>query len=128
MNNKFPDFDKYSNRIGFFFNDKEKIGTFLGFFLTLLYILFSLIIFIIFIIITIRRKNVSVYDSTIYSKDIPSFDINNTVMNFAFGLENPETNNRFIDETIYIPKIMFYDKTTIDGEFQKLKWNMKNVI
>ena len=119
MNNKFSDFDKYSNRIGFFFNDKEKIGTFLGFFLTLLYILFSLIIFIIFIIITIRRKNVRVYDSTIYSKDIPSFDINNTVMNFAFGLENPETNNRFIDETIYIPKIMFYDKTTIDGEFQK---------
>ena len=118
MNSFFADFDMYSNRIGFFLNEKEKISTLFGFFLTILYIVFSSILLVIFIINCINRTNVRIYDSILYSNDIPSIDINNNIFNFAFGLENPETNNIFIDEKIYTPKIIFYDKKRINGKFQ----------
>ena len=116
--NNISDFDKFSNRIGFYFNEKEKIGTFFGFILTLLYISFSLILFLIFIIITINHRNIIVYNSTLYSNDMPSIDINEKLINFAFGLANPETNIRFIDETIYTPKIIFYKQSKKNGKFQ----------
>ena len=111
-------FDKFSNRIGFYFNEKEKIGTCFGFILTLLYISFSLILFLIFIIIIINHRNLILNNSTLYSKDIPSIDINENLINFAFGLENPKTNKRFIDETIYSPKIIFYKNSKKNGVFQ----------
>ena len=116
--NNISDFDKFSNRIGFYFNEKEKIGTFFGFILTLLYISFSLILFLIFIIITINHRNILMYNSTLYSIDMLSIDINENLINFAFGLANPKTNNRFIDETIYYPKIILYKQSKKNGEFQ----------
>ena len=68
---------------------------------------------------TIKRVNVRVYDSLVYSKDkIPHIRINPNLINFAFGLELPETNTRFIDESIYSPKIYFYNKTKINGEYK----------
>ena len=111
-------YDIYSNRIGFFFNKREKIGSFFGLFLTLSYILISLILFFILLIRTIERKEIKVYDSTIFSQDIPIIDINPNLIYFAFGLEDPNTSNRFVDETIYYAKIVFFDRYKIDGEFQ----------
>lgn len=35
MNINYADFDKYSNRIGFFLKEKEKIGSLFGLFLTI---------------------------------------------------------------------------------------------
>ena len=116
--NNISDFDKFANRIGFYFNEKERIGTFFGFILTILYISFSLILFLLFINTTINHKNIIVYHSTLFSNDIPSIDINTNLINFAFGLENPNTNTRFIDETIYSPKIFFMKSSKINGEFQ----------
>ena len=111
MINDCLNFDIYSNRIGFFFNDKEKIGTFLGLFLTILYILFSILIFIIYIFYAIKRKNFKVvYESTALPEDSPRIDINPSVIYFAFGLEDPNSSSRFIDETIFHPKILFLDK------------------
>ena len=118
MNNNCVYFDFYSKRIGFYFNEKEKIGTLFGCFLSVLYILFSLALFENHIYYTIKRVNVKVYDSTVYSRDIiPYININPSLINFAFGLEDPLTKNRFIDETIYSPKIYFYEKTKIDGGY-----------
>ena len=114
----FINYDIYSKRIGFFFNNNEKIGTYFGFFLTILYIFFSLIIFLILLIRTIQRKEMKVYDSTKYSQNIPSIEVDSNLIYFAFGLEDPVTSNRFIDETIYFAKIVFFDRKKINGEFQ----------
>ena len=111
MINDCLNFDIYSNRIGFFFNDKEKIGTFLGLFLTILYILFSILIFIIYILYTIKRKNFNVvYESTALPKDSPRIDVNASLIYFALSLKDPNSSSRFIDETIFHPKILFLDK------------------
>ena len=118
MNNIFVNFDFFSKRISFFFNEKEKIATFFGLILSLLYILIALAFFAIHFYYIIKRVNVKVNDSTTYSKDnIPNININQNLISFAFGLEDPLTNNRFIDKSIYYPKIYFYDKTKINGEY-----------
>ena len=120
MNDKFSFiyYDIYSKRIGFFYNNHEKIGSFFGLCLTTLYILITLILFLFLLIRTIQRRDMKVYDSTIYSKEMPIIDINSSLIYFAFGLENPTTANRFVDETIYNVKIAFFDRTKINGEFQ----------
>ena len=120
MNDKFSFiyYDIYSKRIGFFYNNHEKIGSCFGLLLTALYILVTLILFLFLLIRTIQRKEMKVYDSTIYSKDIPIIDINSSSIYFAFGLEHPVTSNRFIDETIYNVKIAYFDRTKINGQFQ----------
>ena len=110
-------FDIYSKRISFFFNNKEKIGTYFGLFLTILYILLSLILFSTYLFLILKRKSAQVYDSIEYSNDIPYININPHLFYFAFGLNNPFTYNRFIDESIYYPKILFLDKNKINGEF-----------
>ena len=114
--NHFLNFDIYSKRIGFFFNEKEKIGTFFGLFLSLLYILIFLAFFAIHIFFTIKRVNIRIYDTTVYLKDIPNININPNLIYFAFGLEDPKKTYRFIDESIYYPKIFFYEKTKINGD------------
>ena len=121
MNNKLSNFDIYSKRIGFYFNDKEKIGTILGFILSIIYIFSSICFFIIYIFITINRRKIRVYDSTTYSKDLPFIEINPNFFYFAFGLENPKTSNRFIDETIYYPKVLFINKNKINGEYNTIE-------
>ena len=120
MNNKFSFiyYDIYSKRIGFFYNNHEKIGSCFGLFLTALYILITLILFLYLLIRTIQRKEMKVFDSTIYSKEMPIIDINSSLIYFAFGLEDPMTANRFVDETIYNVKIAYFDRTKVNGEFQ----------
>jgi len=122
MNDKFSFiyYDIYSKRIGFFYNNHDKIGSYFGLFLTALYILITLILFLFLLIRTIQRKEMKVYDSTIYSKEIPIININTSLIYFAFGLEDPITANRFVDETIYSVKIAYFDRIKINGEFQTI--------
>lgn len=118
MNNRCVNYDIFSKKIGFYFNDKEKIGTLFGLLLTSIYILISIILFFLYLVFTIRRKNMKVYDFVEYSKDIPIAEINSSSIYFAFGIEDPKTSNRFIDETIYFPKILFINRTKINGLFE----------
>ena len=92
------DFDIYSRRISFFYKNKEKIGSSLGIFLTILYAVISITLFLFYFIRTIRKDEVTASDSTIYPTAIPSIDINNNIFYLAFGLEHPTKFFRFIDE------------------------------
>ena len=66
---------------------------------------------------TLKRKNIIVYDTTIFSNELPSINLNTSNFYFAFGIENKDTLNRFIDETIYYPEIVFIDRAKVNGEF-----------
>ena len=110
-------FDIYSKRASFFYNNQEKIGSYFGLFLTLIYIALSLILFIYYIINTLKRNNIVIYDSKKFTHELPIVNINPSNFYFAFGLENKETLNRFIDESIYYPEIVFIDGTKVNGEF-----------
>ena len=102
-------YDIYSKRIGFFFNNSEKIGSYFGLVLSVLYVSISFIIFLFLLIKTIQRKEIKVYDSTMLSQETPIISINENFLYFAFGLEMPNKSKRFIDETIYYVKIHFFE-------------------
>ena len=110
-------FDMYSKKIGFYFNNHEKISSFFGLFLTILYILASFILFLYEIILVIKRKELKVYDTNIYSQEMPIIDVDIDQLYFAFGLEYPNTANRYIDESIYSVDITFLDRRKIKDEF-----------
>lgn len=112
------DFDIYAKRVGFFFENKEKLGTRLGFCLTILYVSISFGLFIFYTTLTIKRTEIKVHDSTMYLKDSSDLNINPELFYFAFGVENPLTNTRFIDETIYTVKVKLYERVK-DGSSLK---------
>ena len=112
------DFDIYAKRVGFFLDNKEKLGTKLGFCLTILYVSISFGLFIFYTTIALKRTEIKVYDSTIYLKDSSDLNINPELFYFAFGVENPMTNTRFIDETIYTVKVKLYERVK-DGSSLK---------
>ena len=105
------DFDIFSKSIGFFYHDKQKIGSIIGFILTLIYVFMSLTLFIIFTLSTINKRDMKVHDSLLFQKEVPEININPDLFYFAFGIESLSTGfMRFIDETIYYPKVMYVNK------------------
>ena len=104
------DFDMYSQKIGFFYNRKDKISSSFGIFLTIIYIIASLGLFIFYITKTIKRTTINVHDSTMYLKEFSEIYIDPNLFYFAFGIENPETGTRFIDETIYYVKVTYFEQ------------------
>ena len=122
------DVDIYAKKLGLFHKKKEKISTYFGFFLTLLYITISLTIFIIYTVQTFNHADLQSNDSTIYSKEVPNINLNNSdLLYFAFAVEIPSSAARFIDETIYTVKAIYYDSTKnengvfIQKELRELK-------
>ncbi len=110
-------FDMYSKRIGFFYNNHEKIGSYYGLILTLIYIFASIILFVYQMIGAIRRNEMRVYDTTIYEQKMPLIEVDSKQLYFAFALEDPHTTNRFVDEGIYTAKVAFIDKVKKNDEF-----------
>ena len=104
------DFDMYSQKIGFFYNRKDKISSSFGIFLTIIYIIASLGLFIFYITKTIKRTTINVHDSTMYLKEFSEIYIDPNLFYFAFGIENPEIGTRFIDETIYYVKVTYSEQ------------------
>lgn len=122
----FLDFDIYSRRISFFYKNKEKIGSSLGFMLTVLYAMISLVLFLYYFIKFIKREEVTASDSTIYPTNFPSIDINNDIFYLAFGLEHPNKLIRYIDERIYYPEVVFVERIKEEGVFSDRKETILN--
>jgi hypothetical protein len=110
MNFNIKDIDMYSKTIGFYYYNKDRITSNFGFCLTIVYIFISLGLFLFYTWETIKRTNIIVHDSTMYLKETSNINIEPNLFYFAFGVENPKTSSRFIDETIYYPKVTFFEK------------------
>ena len=115
--------DIYAKKLGLFYKNREKISSCFGFFLSFIYIFISLGIFVFYTIQTLQRLDLTVNDSTIYSNEIPNIDLNNSdLLYFAFAVEKPSTAERFIDETIYTVKAIFYDSVKNEnGTFERIE-------
>lgn len=120
------DFDIYSRRISFFYKNKEKIGSSLGFMLTVLYAMISIVLFLYYFIKFIKKEEVTASDSTIYPTNFPSIDINNDIFYLAFGLEHPNKLIRYIDERIYYPEVVFVERIKEEGVFSDRKETILN--
>ena len=121
MFSSFMDFDMYSQKMGFFYKNKDKISSKFGIFLTIVYIIISLGLFIFYTVQTIKRTNIKVHDSTMYLKELSKLNIDQNLFYFAFGIEDPETSTRFIDETIYYPRVTFFEKIKEGSELTTIE-------
>ena len=117
----YSNFDMYSKKLGFYFKNHDKIGSYFGLFLSLVYVIVSLVLFFSQIFNVLKRNELNVYDSTIYAQEMPSIKIDKSQLYFAFGLEEPTTSNRFIDEGIYVPKVAFVEKVKVNDELVTVK-------
>ena len=117
---KYTKLDMYSKTIGFYYDNQEKIGSYFGLLLTIIYIFTLLILLFFEFIKVIQRSEFNVYDSTIYSQETPYIELDINQLYFAFALEDPITNNRFIDERIYTAQIAFIDKQKIQDKFETI--------
>ena len=105
----FQDLDIFAKKLGLFYDRREKIGSAFGLTLTIIYIIASLSIFIYYTISIVRKEDLQVNDSTEYSKNTPYINLNNSdLFYFAFGVENPENATRFVDETLYRARAVYY--------------------
>ena len=109
------DFDIYSKGISFFYNKRDRIGTFFGLFLTFLYVIAIIILFSYYLSKAINRSDVKSQESTIYSQGLPSINVNPKLFYFAFGLKKAVSFSRFIDERIYYPKVYFIQQKKENG-------------
>ena len=123
----FLDFDIYSRRISFFYENKERIGSLLGFILTTLYVILSIIFFLFYFIKTIKREDVTASESTIYPKSTPSIEINKENFYLVFGLEHPTKLTRFIDERIYYPEAVYVERIKENGKFVNKSETILNI-
>ena len=110
------DFDIYSRNISFYYKNKEKLGSTFGFILTILYGIASVILFLLYFFKTIRREEMTSSDSIFYPTSNPSIQLNNDLFYIAFGLEHPDNLKRYIDETIYYPKVEYIEKIKNNSE------------
>ena len=114
------DFDIFSKSIGFFYHDKDKMGSIIGFIFTIIYVIISISLFLYYLITTINKRGMKVHESLLFQKEAPEIDINDNLFYFAFGVENYETGYaRFINETIYYPKVEYIYKIK-DGPYFKI--------
>ena len=133
MNYRYPnihylDFDIFSKSIGFFYHDKEKIGSIIGFVFTIIYVIISFFLFIFYSITTINKRDMKVHDSFLFQKEAPEMEINPNLFYFAFGVENYLTGyTRFIDETIYYPKVEYISKIKEGTNFNIIKESPLNI-
>ena len=110
-NINYLDFDIFSKPIGFFYHDKEKIGSIIGFIFTIIYTIVTIFLFIFYTVTTINKRGLKVHDSILFQKEAPEMRINPDLFYFAFGVENYSSGySRFIDETIYYPKVEYVNK------------------
>ena len=121
-------FDIFAKRLGLYHKGKERIGSYFGLALTLIYIIISLTIFIYYTLSVINKEELLVHDSTEYSIGAPYINLNNSnLLYFAFGVENAVNASRFVDETIYTARAIYYygeknsGGTFITKEYRDLK-------
>ena len=110
-------FDIFARKISLFYNNKDKIGSYFGLILTLVYIISSLSIFIFFLVITYQRKDFQFSDSMIYPKDTPTFKLSPpNSFYFIIGISN-KNNSKYIDESIYRISAIYYKQyKDLNGE------------
>ena len=109
QNLSIKDFDMYSQNIGLFFNNKNRLGSYFGLTLTFLYCIFFFVLFVYYTIQIVNKTQFKAYNSNRYPTEAPSINLNNDLFYFAFGAEDPKNTSIYIDETIYYPRVIYYD-------------------
>ena len=122
--NFIQDIDMYGRKLKLYYNGKSRKTSCIGIFFTFLYISIFLAFFIYKIKRVMNKKDGTFYDTYAYTGQPPSIKLSNENFYGGFGLEDPETYDPFVDETIYFAKA-YYKKAERNGN--NWKWFIKEL-
>ena len=116
--------DLFSKKIELYYQGKPKKSFLIGCLFTISYVS-VFIAFIIYKLIRIAKKvDAKFYDTYANIGEPPSIKLSKDNFYGGFALENPETYDTFIDETIYYPKA-YFKKAERNGN--KWSWTSKEI-
>ena len=101
------DLDIFGKNVELFYKGKDKQNTYFGSILTITYGIIYLAFLLYKIIRMFKKKDIIFYDTFSYLDEPPIINITNENFYGGFALEDPNSYDPFIDETIYIPKAYF---------------------
>jgi hypothetical protein len=90
-----------------YYKESSKKTSWMGRIFSILFVLAYFAFFIYKLVRMLQRKDVSFYDTFTYADEPSEVKITNENFYGGFGIENPETYDTFIDESIYFPKAYF---------------------
>ena len=116
--------DIFNKTFDLYYKGKNKKSTYVGSIFTICYGVIYFSFFLYKILRMINKRDVTFYDTIAYLEEIPEIDVTNENFYGGFALENPETYDNFIDETIYYPKA-YYKIGKLEGD--NWIWNIKEI-
>ena len=116
--------DMFGKKISLFFNGNETDGTTFGKVMTFTYVGLYIILFLIFTCMVILKNNGSYYDSEINPEELTEVKLNNDLLYFGFSLQNAQTYDSYLDETIYYPKA-YYKQAKRENNIWK--WEIEEI-
>lgn len=118
------DIDIFGKEAELYYKGKENKTTWIGFVFTILYAAIYIAFFIYKINRMLKKTDVIFYDTFAYTEEPPSIKITNENFYGGFALEDPETYDTIVDETIYFPKAYFKVAVRNDTNWE---WTVKEV-
>jgi len=101
------DVDMFGKEPELYYKKSSKKTSWMGRIFSILFVLAYFAFFVYKLIRMLQRKDVSFYDTFTYADEPSKVKITNENFYGGFGIEDPETYDTFIDESIYIPKAYF---------------------
>ena len=118
------DLDIFGKNVDLFYKGKDKKNTYFGSILTIIYGIIYLAFLLYKLIRMLKKKDITFYDTFSYLDEPPIINITNENFYGGFALEDPNTYDPFIDETIYIPKAYFKIAKRNGSEWD---WKIKEI-
>ena len=103
----FKNFDMFGKYPFLYYKGKISKKTWIGRIVSVLFIAIYFSFFIYKLIRMIKKKDVTFYDTFLYTDTPPSIKVTKDNFYGGFALEDPNTYDVFIDESIYFPKAFF---------------------
>ena len=116
--------DIFDKSFDLYYKGKNKKTTYIGSIFTIIYGLIYFLFFLFKIVRMINKRDITFYDTFANLEEIPEIDLSNENFYGGFALQNPETYDNFIDETIYYPKA-YYKIGKLEGE--NWIWSIKEI-
>ncbi len=101
------DVDMFGKEPELYYKKSSKKTSWMGRIFSILFVLAYFAFFVYKLIRMLQRKDVSFYDTFTYADEPSEVKITNENFYGGFGIEDPETYDTFIDESIYFPKAYF---------------------
>ena len=118
--NLFYDIDLFGKEPEFYYKGRNKKSALIGRIFTVLYILIYVAFFAYKLYRMIIRVDVTFYQTTAFTGEVPSIHLTNEIFYGGFALSNGQTLQPFIDETIYSIDVQFRT-----GQRNNNVWNWK---